>query len=214
MRLLWLSLTWRFSPAGVSSPQVIESACTGCVRLCAAAQRLFKRVSCRSFLRAPPEGRRGRFLTHLLPCHARRVAAVSPAGGAGPPPRHASRGVCLHIRDPRGAGTPRPIGRPAPRPGDVTGGGASLRFSRPAGLGVRGGRAGTAPPGGRRSPCPAPAAGTAPGPCTGCDCFSSVICVESATHTPEQQRLLLAYSSVSFVSEFSKVVILQVPALS
>lgn len=57
------SLTWKLFPAGVSSLQVADSACTGCVRLFAAAQRLFERVSCRSFLRAPQERRRGRFLT-------------------------------------------------------------------------------------------------------------------------------------------------------
>lgn len=44
--------------------------------------------------------------------------------------------------------------------------------------------------------------------------FSSGICVGSATHSPNQQRLLLAFSSVSFVRECSKVVILPVPAPS
>ncbi|XP_050836631.1 protein yippee-like 1 isoform X2 [Serinus canaria] len=169
-------LTWRFFPAGVSSLQVTDSACTGCVRLFAAAQRLFERISCRSLLRAPQERRRDRLLTQLLPCnardpHARRAAALSPAA-RGPcgaaSPRHAHRGVCLHIRDPRGAEPPRPIGRPAPRPGDVTGGGTGPLFApSPGGFGVRGGRAGAAPGGGRRSPCPAPAAGTAPGRCAG-----------------------------------------------
>nr|XP_054501885.1 protein yippee-like 1 isoform X2 [Agelaius phoeniceus] len=173
----------------------------------------------------------------LRPCHARgphaRQQPLFPrrrGARAGPPPippRHAHRGVCLHIRDPRGAGPPRPIGRPAPRPGDVTGGGtgAVLR-PRPGDCGLRGGGGGAAPGGGRRSPClgcpgrraeiavPGSCGRDSPWRCAGCDGFSSVICVESATHTPEQQRLLLAYSSVSFVSEFSKVVILQVPALS
>lgn len=133
------SLTWRFFPAGVSSQQVTESVYTGCVWLCAAAQRLFKRVSCRSFLRAPQARRRGRFLTQpsrttrgrqpLFP----RSAARGPCGAALPP-RHAYRGVCLHIRDPRGAGLPRPIGRPAPRPGGVTGGGPGPLLTRPGGL--------------------------------------------------------------------------------
>lgn len=40
----------------------------------------------------------GRFLTRPLPSQARQAAAVRPA--ARGPPRHAYRGVCLHIRDP------------------------------------------------------------------------------------------------------------------
>ncbi|CAH2295551.1 Hypothetical predicted protein [Pelobates cultripes] len=44
--------------------------------------------------------------------------------------------------------------------------------------------------------------------------FSPGVCVESATHSLNQQRLLLAFSSVSFVSECNRVVILQVPARS
>lgn len=91
-------------------------------------------------------------LTHLISPHARVVPSsavtiptragsplsVSPVPVPGslsgatltapcprPPPRHAYRGVCLHIREPRGAGPPlRPIGRPMPLPGDVTGRGA------------------------------------------------------------------------------------------
>lgn len=76
-----------------------------------------------------------------------------------PPPRHASRGVCLHIREPGGAGPrPRPIGRPAPLPGDVTGAGwwvgavnhSSFSISPPSpGLRLLGRPSGCASPSGR-----------------------------------------------------------------
>ncbi|ETE62486.1 Protein yippee-like 1, partial [Ophiophagus hannah] len=42
--------------------------------------------------------------------------------------------------------------------------------------------------------------------------FSGSVCVERATQSPQQQRLLPAFSSVSFVSKFSKIVS-QVPVL-
>ncbi|KAL2298486.1 hypothetical protein Nmel_015484 [Mimus melanotis] len=124
-----------FFPAGVSSPQVTESACTGCVRLCAAAQRLSKRISCHSFLSAPQERRRGRFLTQLLPCRQplfARPAARGPCGAALPPPRLSG---CLFTHPgPARAVPPRPIGRPAPRPGDVTGGGTGPLPAQPGAL--------------------------------------------------------------------------------
>lgn len=104
------SLTWSLFPAGVSSPQVTDSACTGCPAFCSRSKT--ERVSCRSFLRAPQERRRGRFLTQLRPCHARdpqaRQQPLFPRrrGAAPPPPPRSSGCLFTHPGPARGGAAP------------------------------------------------------------------------------------------------------------
>ncbi|XP_031983463.1 protein yippee-like 1 isoform X1 [Corvus moneduloides] len=119
-----------------------------CVRLCAAAQRLFKRIS----MSLLPWSPAGRFLRRPLPSHAGQAAAARPAargpcGAASPPPPATLIGVFVYTSGTRaGRGCPRPIGRPAPRPGDVTGGGTGPLLARPGGSSeLGGGRGGAAP---------------------------------------------------------------------
>lgn len=155
------SLTWRVFPSGVSSPQVTESAYTGCVRLCAAAQRLFKRISCRAFLRAPQARRRGGFLTQssrttrgrqpLFP----RPAARGPCGSVPPA---TLIGVFVYTSGTRaGRGCPAPLAVPRPAPVTSRAAGRGRVSTGPVDFGVRGGptrRAEIAVPGscGRDSP--------------------------------------------------------------
>lgn len=136
------SLIWRFFPAGVSSPQVTESASTGFVQLPKDSLSVFHVAP---FLGAPQERCRGPVAGSPPAVPGAAAAALCPTGGAGPPPPPATLiGVFVYTSGTRGGGAAPPLARP----GDVTGGGTGPLLARPGGVGgVRGGRAGTAPDG-------------------------------------------------------------------
>lgn len=62
--------------------------------------------------------------------------------GAAPPPR--SRGVCLHIRAPRGRCSPAPLAAPRPAPVTSRAAGRGRSWRAPGDRGARGGPAGRA----------------------------------------------------------------------